>query len=107
MQRVAVVATLKPGMVERARDLSAKGPPFDPERLDLQRHAVFLSDDLVVFVFEGGRVNVLVRTVSRGGAGTAAFSDWQPLFEGIPRLAKEEYAWERSEHPAWAGAWGE
>jgi len=107
MQRVAVVATLKPGMVDRARELVAKGPPFDPDALDLQRHMVYLSDDLVVFVFEGGRVSALVRTVARGGTGSAAFSEWEPLLEGIPRLAREEYAWERSEHPAWVGAWGE
>jgi hypothetical protein len=107
MQRIAVVAALKPGMGERARELIAKGPPFDPEALDLVRHSVYFSDDLVVFVFEGGRVNALVRAIARGGAGTAALSEWDPLLAGIPRVTREEFIWERSENPAWAEAWGE
>jgi hypothetical protein len=107
MQRVAVVARLKPGSAERARELIAEGPPFDPEAIDLQRHVVYLSDDVAVFVFEGGRVNALVRAVARGDTGTAAFAAWEPILAGIPRLVQEEFSWERAENPAWAGAWGE
>ena len=107
MQRVAVVAKLKPNMTERAQELIHQGPPFDPEALRLERHTVYLSDDHVVFVFEGGRVNALVRAVAQTGAGTAAFAEWEPILDGIPRLTREEYVWVRSEEPAWAGAWGE
>jgi hypothetical protein len=107
MQRVAVVATLKPGTAERAKELIAKGPPFDPEELDLRRHTVYLSDEVAVFVFEGGRVSALVRTLARTGHGSAAFAEWDTILAGLPRLVKEEFDWERSENPAWAGAWGE
>jgi len=106
MQRIAVVARLKPGTLDRARKLIANGPPFDPESIDLQRHTVYVSDDHVVFVFEGGRVNALVRAAEEG-AGAAALVAWEPILDGVPRLSEEVYRWERSADPAWIGAWGE
>jgi hypothetical protein len=107
MERVAVVARLKPGSAERAAELIRQGPPFDPESLRLERHVVYLSDDFVVFVFEGARVHSLARAVARSGHGAETLKGWEPILEGLPRLAQEEYVWERSNDPAWVGAWGE
>lgn len=106
MQRIAVVAKLKPDSLDRAKELIAQGPPFDPERIDLQRHTVYVSDDHVVFVFEGARVNELVRTAEEG-AGAAALAAWEPILDGVPRLSEEVYRWEHSGDPAWVGTWGE
>ena len=106
MQRIAVIARLKPGTLDRARELIAHGPPFDPEKLQLERHTVYVSDDQVVFVFEGGRVNSLIRTAEEG-AGAAALAAWEPILDGIPRINQEVYRWERTQDPAWVGAWGE
>ena len=33
MQRIAVIAKLKEGAAERAHELLAEGPPFDPDAL--------------------------------------------------------------------------
>ena len=52
MQRVAVIANLKPDMAERARELVASGPPFDPDELGFERHHVYVSEGQVVFAFE-------------------------------------------------------
>ena len=108
MQRVAVIARLKPNAAERAKALVEKGPPFDPETLGFERHAVYVSDDHVVFVFEGARINALVRTVAMAGGGVRdAFASWEPLLEGMPRLAHEAFFWERAAQPAWSGTSGE
>jgi hypothetical protein len=32
---------------------------------------------------------------------------WEPLIEGLPKIAREAYGWTRREEPAWAGGWGE
>ena len=106
MQRIAVVATLKPGMAERAKELITKGPPFDLEALKIERHTVYLSDELAVFVFEGGRVSAMAHALS-AGEGAAAFAAWDSILSGIPRLAEQEFVWERSKDPAWAGTFGE
>ena len=103
MERVAVVAKLKPGTGERARELIAKRPPFDPEKVNLERHTVYLSDDHAVFVFEGGRVNALVRMVSEAGTAAAAFAEWERILDGMPRLTREAYSWERNRDPARVG----
>ena len=39
------------------------GPPFDPSGLGFERHSVFLTGDHVVFVFEGGQLDHLMRAV--------------------------------------------
>ena len=53
MQRIAIVARLKPGAEERAAELIEGGPPFDARARGFERHAVYLSADEIVFVFEG------------------------------------------------------
>jgi hypothetical protein len=107
MQRVAVIATLKPDMAERARELVASGPPFDPDELGFERHHVYVSEVQVVFVFEGARVDALVRRLAEAGGGAhETFAAWEPLLQGLPELAHEAYFWERAP-VAGSAAWGE
>ena len=107
MQRIAVVADLKPGTVDEARKVIAAGPPFDPEELGFERHAVYVTDRNVVFVIEGGNLDMLVGTMTRRPQLAQAFAAWEPLLEGMPRVATREFFWERDVHPAWVGSWGE
>ncbi len=107
MQRVAVVAKLKPNSTDRARELIEEGPPFDPEALDLDRHVVYLSDEHVVFVFEGARVGALARMVAEAGNAAAALAEWERILDGIPKVTREAYGWERSRDPARVGGWSE
>lgn len=52
-ERLAVIAKLKPGSLDRAEELLEQGPPFELEGVELVRHSVFVSPDCVVLVFEG------------------------------------------------------
>ncbi|MBD0291364.1 MAG: hypothetical protein ICV74_08925 [Thermoleophilia bacterium] len=103
MERVAVVAKLKPNCADRARELVEEGPPFDPIALELERHSVFLSEEQAVFVFEGPRVNTLFRMVAEAGTAAGAFARWERILDGIPRLTREVWSWERDRAPAAVG----
>lgn len=96
MERLCVTARLKPGAAERAAELVASGPPFDPGELGLSRHAVYLSDREVAFVFEAPEVEWLVEELVNDPVRSAAFGAWTPLLEGAPRLAREAYFWRRT-----------
>jgi hypothetical protein len=95
MDRLVVVARLRPDTGDRAARLVASGPPFDPDGLGLTRHSVFLTGREVVFVFEGSEVEWMVDDLINDPVTSAAFGAWQPLLEGPPRLAREQYAWSR------------
>ena len=56
MNRLVLVARLKPEATAAAAELVAHGPPFDPEERGLSRHGVFVSAGEVIFVFEAPEV---------------------------------------------------
>jgi hypothetical protein len=96
MEQLAVIARLKDGTSERARELIANGPPFNAAEERLTRHTVFLSSHEVVFVFEGHEVEWIVDNVATEPFRwkvTQAFDAWRPIIDGEPRLAQVAYAW--------------
>jgi hypothetical protein len=95
MERVAVTARLKPDASGRAAELIAKGPPFDLAAAGFERHSVYLSHGEVVFLFEGPQVEWLLDELVSPGPSASAFHEWEPLLEGIPRIAREAYFWQR------------
>lgn len=98
MRRLAIIARLKSGSEERAAELIAKGAPLDLEASGFDRHAVYLSASEVVFVFEGtevdARLDDLIENPFRWMVSDA-FDEWRPLIEDHPRIAREQYFWER------------
>lgn len=97
MQRLALIARLKPGTEEQAARLVAGGPPFDPAERGLGRHAVYLSAGEVVFVFEGDEVEWIVEEMIHepaGGTMAVALDAWRELVDGPPRIARSVYSWE-------------
>ena len=103
MQQLAVVARLKSGAEPRAAELIAKGPPFDPMKLGLERHAVYLSAGEVVFVFEGQGVEWVVDDLVDDPFRTVvadALDAWRPLIEGEPLIARPAYVWNGGGTPA-------
>jgi hypothetical protein len=94
VERLVVTLKLRKGTQERAAELIAAGPPFDPADLGLARHAVYLSDGLVIFAFEGDEVERRVRKVINDPVASASFASWVPLLAGSPALAHEVYHWE-------------
>jgi hypothetical protein len=95
MNRIALVARLKPGTQEQASGLLEKGPPFDPAERGLARHAVFLSAGEIVFVFEGDAVEWIVDEIVNEplGAVAGALGTWRELVEDPPRIARPVYSW--------------
>ena len=104
MQRIAVIAQLKPESEKRATELIEAGPPFDPEQLGFDRHTVFMSGNQVVFVFEGGRLDHLLHGIVRDPDNLKVFGAWEPIIDGFPTVAREAYTWQRGAN---GGAWGE
>ena len=104
MQRIAVIAKLKPEAEQRASELIQTGPPFDPDKLGFDRHTVYLSGNQVVFVFEGGRLDQLLHSVVRDPENLRTFGAWEPLIEGFPIVAHEAYSWQRGSN---GDGWGE
>lgn len=97
MERVAIVARLRPGTEERAGKLLAAGPPYDLSASGVERHSVFLSAGEVVFVFEGHEVEWIVDDLIDGTSHyelQRAFDDWRSIVDGPPRIAREQFAWD-------------
>jgi hypothetical protein len=103
MQRIAVIAKLKPNAEQRATELIETGPPFDPDQLGFERHSVYLSGNQVVFVFEGGRLDHLLHGIVRDPDNVRAFGAWEPIIDGFPSVAREAYTWQRGSN---GGGWG-
>jgi len=96
VERIAVIARLREGAAERAAELLAQGPPFDPADVGLSRHAAYLSAREVVFVFEGPEVEWIVDDLATTGFQApiaAALDAWRELVEEPARLARSAYAW--------------
>ena len=92
MEPLAVIAKLRPGAEGRAAELFQEGPPFSPKEIGFTRHSVFLSADHVVFVFEGGKLNDLLRAVVRAPTSAASPREREQVLEGMPRVAREAYS---------------
>jgi hypothetical protein len=100
VDRVALIARLKPGCEEQAAELVAGGPPFDPAARGLSGHVVYLSAGEVVFVFEGEEVEWIVEEMVQepgGGSVAAALDAWRDLVDGPPRIARAAYEWESAQ----------
>jgi hypothetical protein len=97
MERIAIVATLKPGMEGQVRKLLEGGPPYDPAAAGVTRHVVYLSAADVVFVFEGSeverRLHELVTAPSQS-ALASALDEWRDIVDGPARIARETFAWD-------------
>ncbi|HSK15395.1 MAG TPA: hypothetical protein VK915_04425 [Gaiellaceae bacterium] len=94
MSRLVVVAPLRPGMRDRAGQLLAAGPPFVLEETQFDRHDVFLTDDEVVFVFEGASGEPLRLDAEDPSVLTAAEA-WHELLAARPRMAVSAFTWTR------------
>lgn len=102
MRRVAVIVHLEEGAQARAAELIAQGPPFDLEDTEFERHAVFLSKEEAVFVFEGvdaeWQLDDLVSDAFHPQL-QKMLGAWRPLVKGEARLAGEVYFWQRGQAP--------
>lgn len=93
VDRVAVVLPLKPDALERARELIAEGPPFDPADKSLAQHEVFVTGSEAIFVFTGTDACESVRAIMRDTAVWPAAERWGACLADRPRLAEAGFAW--------------
>ena len=92
--RVVLVARLKAGERERAKNLLADGlEPIVTEAVD--RWVVFLSEGEAVFLFEGEGARESVLTTLDDPVISTALAPWLPLFDGPLHRAYEARSWER------------
>ena len=96
MQRLALVAKLKEGTSERARELVRRGPPFDPGERGFDRHAVYLAPEHVTFIFECDAADAVVQDLIGERLQSETFAAWAPLLDGPPEPALEAYYWRRT-----------
>ena len=96
MERLAVVAKLRSGAETRAAEIVRRGPPFDPGEHGFSRHAVYLTGEHAIFIFEGDAADAAVQDLLDDRLRSAAFAQWAPLLDGVPQLAPEGYYWKRT-----------
>lgn len=90
--RVAVVVPLRKGKRDKAERLLDQGPPFDPERMGLESHEVFITDQEAIFVFNAAAGFNLQKLLSDSKVWASAAA-WHDVIAGPPRIAKPFYAW--------------
>jgi len=92
MEKAAIVVPLKPGSKTAAEALLRNGPPFDPSRLGLVQHEVYLSDEEAIFVFQG-LPSVFAERLAEDESFWNAATAWRPLMGGRARYADSAYSW--------------
>jgi hypothetical protein len=98
MQRLVIVAPLAAGAQKRVAELLEQGPPFDLGATAFERHAVYVTENEVVFTFEGPDVEFEVDDLANEPLPDlgAAIDSWRELLTGPPRIAREAYFWQRA-----------
>jgi hypothetical protein len=96
---VVVVVPIEHGTAEAARRLIEEGPPFDLDRIGLERHHVFVSEREVIFLFEAESAAAAVDSLARSPGALKAAARWRGILAGRPRLATEQFAWRRDVSP--------
>jgi hypothetical protein len=94
--RLVVVVPLKDGASEKARALLAKGPPFDLEGTEFDRHEVYLSEREAIFLFETPGPSATLKLPGEDPSLWKVAATWQPLMAGKPRKALTAYSWRRA-----------
>lgn len=82
MDRLVMVARLKPGTRERARELIDAKPEPSAIEATFARNGIFLAEDEVVFFFEGEHVDEAMRAIVNDPVRSTAIGSWLPLFDG-------------------------
>jgi hypothetical protein len=99
MDRVVLVAHLRPDARERVRELLARDRAAAPGENGIERKAIYLSESEVVFLFEGAEADESLRALFNDPVRSSELGPWLPLFEGPLHRAVEVYSWNRETVP--------
>ena len=91
MESIAIVARLKPGTEERARELAMLEPAGAP---GVSRISVFLSPGEAVFLLEGESPDEGFRTFLDDPVDSTMLAPWLPLFDGPIHRAPQLAHWD-------------
>jgi hypothetical protein len=92
MERLVLVASLKPGSRELVPELLEEQAALSPVT---ERQGIFLSETEVVFFFEGADAEEAVHEVLNDPVRSDALSPWLPLFDGPLHRGYEAAFFER------------
>jgi hypothetical protein len=92
LETAAIVVPLRPGSRTEVEALLRNGPPFDPGKLGLIQHEVFVSEDEAIFVFHG-LPSVFAQRLAEDDSFWNAATEWRPLVRGRARFAEAAYSW--------------
>jgi hypothetical protein len=96
-RRTAVVIPLREGSFEAVRLLLEAGPPFDPDRIGLDRHQVFLTPVEAIFVFESRLGEKALEPLLEQPELWQSAAAWHAHVAGPPTIAEDVYSWTRPE----------
>lgn len=85
-ERMELIVPIRRGSHEQVRRLVASGPPFDPARLGLTRHDVYLDRHHVRFFFESPDVRGALQQVLYDASLWRAGLAWSRLIGGRPQV---------------------
>ena len=97
VRRLMVIAKVRRGSKEAVRAILREGPPFELPETSLERHAVFLAGDEIVWLFEGVHAEQEVERLIGDPRGLGRASRIGLHLAGRPRLPEEVFSWERPE----------
>jgi hypothetical protein len=100
MERVAIIARLKPRSERRTAELVEAGPPFELTETGIVRHSIYISASEAVFVFEGHQVEWIVDQLVDEPFQLElhrALDQWREIVDGQPRIARERFGWQLDE----------
>ncbi len=95
MSSLVLVVPLKEDSHDKARALLDKGPPFDLEATEFDRHTVYLTTREAVFVFYSAGPSATLRLSGEDIGLWKVAAVWQKLVAGRPRKAETAYSWSR------------
>jgi hypothetical protein len=92
--RIAVAAKIRPGSRAKLEQMLSEGPPFDLAGAGFDHHHIYVGDEDVFFVFEGGAP---VTAVKRLAAERRLMSHVIRMAGALssPRMLAEAYSWDR------------
>jgi hypothetical protein len=94
-RRTAIVVPLREDAHDAVQSLLAAGPPFDPDRIGLDRHDVFLTPTEAIFIFESRLGEHTLEPLLERPELWQSAAAWHEHVAGPPRIAEDVYSWTR------------
>lgn len=94
--RIAVAAKIRPGLRTKLEQMLAEGPPFDLADAGFKSHRIYIGDEDVFFLFEGGSP---ISSVKRLAAEQSLIGHLLRMASVVssPHLLSEAFAWDGAE----------